>query len=126
MATFGLDVVGYLQALSHASQPHILDSGDPGLRNPITGIAGCCARAANGHAAAPPISVMNSRRRISWPGTARNIHIIGRRGLYIAAKQSRLCRLGVMRVGLSMRQECPLFLQSLPKWWAAQSDEKGQ
>ena len=33
------------------------------LRNPITGIAGCCARAASGHAtAAPPSSVMNSRR----------------------------------------------------------------
>jgi hypothetical protein len=31
-----------------------------------------------------------------------------------------------MRVGLSTRQECPLFLQSLPKWWAAESDEKGQ
>ena len=27
-------------------------SGDPALRNPITGIAGCCARAASGHA--PP------------------------------------------------------------------------
>ena len=37
-------------------------SGDPALRNPITGIAGCCARAASGHAAAPPSSVMNSRR----------------------------------------------------------------
>ena len=35
----------------------------PGSRNPITGIAGCCARAASGHAAAaPPRSVMNSRR----------------------------------------------------------------
>jgi len=29
--------------------------------NPITGIAGCCARAASGHAATPPSSVMNSR-----------------------------------------------------------------
>src|SRR5215470_20262933 len=29
--------------------------------NPITGIA-CCARAASGHAAAPPSSVMKSRR----------------------------------------------------------------
>ncbi len=30
-------------------------------RNPITGRAGCCARAASGHAtAAPPNSVMNS------------------------------------------------------------------
>ena len=36
-----------------------LASGDAGLRNPITGIAGCCARAASGHAAtaAPPNSV---------------------------------------------------------------------
>jgi hypothetical protein len=34
-----------------------------GLRNPITGIAGCCARAASGHAtAAPANSLMNSRR----------------------------------------------------------------
>ena len=38
-------------------------SGDWPLRNPITGIAACCARAASGHAAAaPPTSVMNSRR----------------------------------------------------------------
>jgi hypothetical protein len=30
----------------------------------MTGIAGCCARAASGHAAEPPRSQMNSRRRI--------------------------------------------------------------
>jgi hypothetical protein len=37
--------------------------GDPALRKPVTGIAGCCARAASGQvAAAPPSSVMNSRR----------------------------------------------------------------
>jgi hypothetical protein len=37
-------------------------SDDAPLRNPITGI-GCCAHAASGHAAAaPPTSVMNSRR----------------------------------------------------------------
>jgi hypothetical protein len=29
------------------------------LSNPITGIAGCCARAASGHATAPPNRVMN-------------------------------------------------------------------
>ena len=35
------------------------------LRNPITGIEDCCARAARGHAAAaPPSNVMNSRRFI--------------------------------------------------------------
>src|SRR6266436_3409 len=41
-------------------------SGEEGCRNPITGIVGCCcARAASGHAiAAPPISVMNSRRLV--------------------------------------------------------------
>jgi hypothetical protein len=37
-------------------------SGDAGWTNPISGIAGCCARAASGHAAAPPSSVMISRR----------------------------------------------------------------
>jgi hypothetical protein len=41
--------------------------GEVPFRNPITGIAGCCARArsghaATGHAAAPPSSVMNARR----------------------------------------------------------------
>jgi uncharacterized protein YchJ len=35
------------------------------LSNPITGITGCCARAMSGQAAAaPPTSVMNSRRFI--------------------------------------------------------------
>ena len=34
-----------------------------GLTNPITGIAGCCARAASGHAAAAlPTRLMKSRR----------------------------------------------------------------
>src|SRR5262249_21812295 len=32
------------------------------LRNPITGIVDCCARPTSGHAAAPPTSVMKSRR----------------------------------------------------------------
>jgi hypothetical protein len=40
-----------------------VSSGDRELRYPITGIAACCARAASGYAAAaPPRSVMNSRR----------------------------------------------------------------
>src|SRR5436309_179403 len=38
-------------------------SSDRLLTNPTTGIAGCCARVASGQAtAAPPSSVMNSRR----------------------------------------------------------------
>jgi hypothetical protein len=35
---------------------------DAPLRNPITGSAGCCARAASGHAAALPRSAMKLRR----------------------------------------------------------------
>ena len=32
------------------------------MRNPITGTAACCARAASGHSAAPPSEASNSRR----------------------------------------------------------------
>ena len=45
-------------------------SGDWPLRNPITGIVGCCARAVTGHAAAPPSNVMSSRRLRSNMGEA--------------------------------------------------------
>src|SRR5262249_331510 len=39
-----------------------LAAAEPPLRYPITGTFGCCARAASGHAAVLPRSVMNSRR----------------------------------------------------------------
>jgi hypothetical protein len=42
-----------------ATTPIAEPAADVLRRNPITGIAGCCARAANGHAAAPPSNVMN-------------------------------------------------------------------
>src|SRR5262249_6859520 len=42
-------------------------AADPPLRKPTTGIDGPCARAANGHAATPPTSAMNSRRLIVAP-----------------------------------------------------------
>ncbi len=43
-------------------------AGSPVPRKAIVGsFAGCCARAARGHTAAPPRSVMNSRRCISYP-----------------------------------------------------------
>ena len=38
---------------------------------PITGIAGCCVRAKRGHAVAPAITDMNSRRLIAAPLTTR-------------------------------------------------------
>jgi hypothetical protein len=36
------------------------------LRNPTTGIGGCCARAVSGHAAAAPPSVAKNFRRPMW------------------------------------------------------------
>src|SRR5262245_16724730 len=42
-------------------------AGERLLRSPITGNARCCAPAVNGHAAAPPSSVMNSRRLTRSP-----------------------------------------------------------
>ena len=60
------------------------------LRKPITGIAGCCARAASGQAAAaPPSSVMNSRRLIRSPR---------RRGRAASAARSRPSALAVLRL----------------------------
>ena len=55
-------------------------SGDVGLRNPITGIAGCCARAASGQRRraaeqrdelAPLHSITSSARASSVGGTSR-------------------------------------------------------
>ena len=55
-------------SLSPRRNPRIrsgVESGDLGSSNPITGMAGCCPRAPNGHdAAAPPRSEMNWRRCI--------------------------------------------------------------
>ena len=48
--------------------------------SPTTGIAGCCARAVSGHAAAPPSSVMNSRRAIMpsmWPSPCEGSPVKG-------------------------------------------------
>ena len=42
------------------------DATDAGMRNPITGIASCCAYAASGHAAAAPPSVAKNFRRSMW------------------------------------------------------------
>jgi hypothetical protein len=56
-----------------------MSSGDLVLRNPITGIAGGCACAASGHAAADPaITLMKSRRRIAFP-KAKNRFNVGLR-----------------------------------------------
>ena len=59
-----LDEADILQALEKPGESFEKESGDDlGSRNPITGMAGRCARAASGHAAAaPPSSLISSRR----------------------------------------------------------------
>jgi hypothetical protein len=59
---FALVKAGLFQAWRKARSRSVIVSGDAAWRNPTTGIAGCCARAASGHAAVPQSSVMNSRR----------------------------------------------------------------
>src|SRR5262249_20461952 len=84
------------------------------LRNPITGIAGCCAHAASGQAAAaPPSSVMNSRRFKPKPPvlpTERIAYLCKPRDSYAAEFRAGLCP-----VGVRMRRTHPeLFLPLTP------------
>jgi hypothetical protein len=55
-------------------------AAEAGWRNPITGIADCCARATSGQAvAAAPRSDMNSRRFMRFPeGNGSQTNIAGR------------------------------------------------
>jgi hypothetical protein len=54
-----------------------LSPGEPLWRYPITGIAGCCARAASGQApAAPPRSVMNCRRFMCLDEAVPDDHLV--------------------------------------------------
>jgi hypothetical protein len=53
----------WIKAVTHGFQAEAVATP----RTPITGMADCCARAASGQAAAPPMSVMNSRRLIRLP-----------------------------------------------------------
>ena len=59
-----LDIAGLIQTLVKGSQHGHVALGRSALMYPTTGIAGCCARAASGHAAAAPSAATNSRRLI--------------------------------------------------------------
>src|ERR1700757_2799461 len=58
------NVAGFVQAPPETVQPGGVGLRRPEFRYPITGMAACCARAANGHAAALPGVTKNSRPRI--------------------------------------------------------------
>jgi hypothetical protein len=63
-----IDVAGFFQAVPKGGQAqHLVRLPEPVAQ--ITGTAGCCALAASGNAAAPPSSVMNSRRFMRGMGS---------------------------------------------------------
>jgi hypothetical protein len=63
-------------------------------RNPITGIAGCYARAASGHVVAPPSSVMNSRHLMGAYPKAKDRRIIAGQGRASQQKRAAHVRSG--------------------------------
>ena len=58
------DIAGFFRPLRNATTKCAAVPDVELWRYPMTGLVGCCARAASGHAAAPPKSMMNSRRFI--------------------------------------------------------------
>ena len=68
-------------------------SGDVLRRNPITGIAGCCALAPSGHTAAPPSAAINSRRLIVT-GMCRSVRGLASEWDYTMAASVPSCRSG--------------------------------
>src|SRR4051794_17852478 len=93
-------------------------AAEPLLRNPTTGIAGCCACAASGQViTAPPKSVMNSRRRIEpprgmphrclKPSTLRGRRV--RKGEQLASDAATECPKWVTSDGLAPLATGPLY-----------------
>ena len=75
------------------------------MRKPTTGIAGCCALAANGQAAAaPPKSVMNSRRFMATSKLRRR-HLTGSKSTSIGIET------GIKTIA-AVRNRCPLWVKS--------------
>src|SRR5262249_39831082 len=106
-------------------------SGDPSPRNPITGIAVCCARAARGHAAvAPPSSVMNSRRLMTNIGlpptrhTPPGVTTSGRGPLRSIRRTLSLPQNGrqVLETDLNCSESRPALPAVIPDLWSIASD----
>ena len=109
------DELGSIQSSSRSrctkAVTQSLADGVPAPRNPITGFGGCCAVAANGHAATPPPrSVMNSRRLIGTPSV---------RGSYPTTPlKSRVVHHSILAIRLPQRALRP---RAIPRRWAARS-----
>jgi hypothetical protein len=67
---FALDVARFGQTRRNAAIT--CASIGPAQNRPISGIAGCCALTASGHAVAPAITDMNSRLLIAAPKAQDN------------------------------------------------------
>jgi hypothetical protein len=78
-------------SLKHSSLSFV-PAAVPPLRTPMRGVMSCCARAASGHAAAPPRSVMNERLGLPEAKGSRTNY--SRSGPCIAAKRSAHVRFG--------------------------------
>ena len=90
---------------SRAKSPDRPLLAETALRNPITGIAGCCARDASGHAAvAPPSSAMNSRRF-----TAQCLRASHERIAHLGVAGAR-CGAGGRIDTFQLLEACPLLL----------------
>ena len=84
-------------------------SADPSRINPISGIVGCCARAASGHAMAVLLTnAMNSRRLMASP---TEVHA-GYVEVYINSEDGN-CACPLQRPGLC---SCPLWVKSRHDW----------
>ena len=97
---------GFFNAIGQNPSPNVVHGGDGNWwRKPITGIAGCCARAASGHAATPPSPAMKSRRRIRDP------RAISGEPILVKAAREPDCRVFGSPFGPFMAHGCPASIR---------------
>jgi len=100
--------------LRNARNTGPVSSGERALKNPITGLAACCARTENGHVTAvQPKSVMNSRRLIASPEAqdkaSHRTKLAYWKGL---VERPGKCPLWVKSGHVRRKRRCPLYPQT--------------
>jgi hypothetical protein len=98
-----LDVASFAQSLVEAGDRLASSSGEIEEMNPITGIR-CCATPATGDAAAPPSSVMNSRRLMGAYSTLKD-HKLNYSTVHRSKKWALMSELG-QQLPLGADAEC--------------------